>query len=66
MEELVRLYVGNMDDGHAEIKMNVVHAHIDNTWLVRGLVAPKTTTSSTTGIRSRVILIEFDDQRPPI
>jgi hypothetical protein len=61
--DLVDLYVGNMDDGHARVKMDEVRRHIDRTWFawVGG--------SDSAGvfyyrIHSPVILIEFDHQRP--
>ncbi len=60
---LVAAYVGNMDDGHARVKMTEVQAHLDNThfaWIG---------STDDTGvfyyrIHSPVILIEFDHQRP--
>ncbi|HLF84755.1 MAG TPA: DUF3500 domain-containing protein, partial [Blastocatellia bacterium] len=30
--DLISLYVENMDDGHARIKMDEVRRHVDNTW----------------------------------
>ena len=51
--DLVDLYVGNMDDGHARIKMDEVKRHIDRTcfaWIG--------------GADAAAILIEFDHQRP--
>src|ERR1700724_1403752 len=30
--ELVELYVSNMDDGHARVKMDEVKRHLENTW----------------------------------
>jgi hypothetical protein len=61
--DLVDLYVGNMDDGHARVKMDEVKRHIDRTWFawIGG--------SDSAGvyyyrIHSPVILIEFDHQRP--
>jgi Protein of unknown function (DUF3500) len=60
---LVGAYVGNMDDGHARVKMTEVQAHLDDThfaWIG---------STDDTGvfyyrIHSPVILIEFDHQRP--
>jgi hypothetical protein len=60
---LVAAYVGNMDDGHARVKMTEVQAHLDDThfaWIG---------STDDTGvfyyrIHSPVILIEFDHQRP--
>ena len=61
--DLVELYVGNMDEGHARIKMDEVKRQIDRTWFawVGG--------ADSAGvyyyrIHSPVILIEFDHQRP--
>ena len=61
--DLVALYVGNMDDGHARVKMEEVRAHLGRTWFawIGG-----TTRDSVFyyRIHSPVILIEFDHQRP--
>ena len=60
---VVELYVGNMDEGHARVKMDEVKRHIDRTWFAwvggadsAGLYYYR--------IHSPVILIEFDHQRP--
>jgi hypothetical protein len=61
--DLVDLYVGNMDDGHARIKMDEVKRQIDRTcfaWIGG---------SDSSGvyyyrIHSPVVVIEFDHQRP--
>ena len=61
--DLIALYVGNMDDGHATVKMQEVAQHIEDT---------RFTWVGDTGedavyyyrILSPVILIEFDHQRP--
>lgn len=61
--DLVDLYVGNMDEGHARVKMDEVQRHLDRTcfaWIGN---------SDSSGvyyyrIHSPVILIEFDHQRP--
>jgi hypothetical protein len=61
--DLVDLYVGNMDDGHARIKMDEVKRHIDRTcfaW-IGGADAAAVYYYR---IHSPVILIEFDHQRP--
>jgi len=60
---LIALYVGNMDDGHAAVKMQEIVEHIDNTYF---------TWIGKTGedavyyyrILSPVIMIEFDHQPP--
>jgi len=61
--DLVELYVGNMDEGHARVKMDEVKRHLDRThfaWI-----------GGSSGesvyyyrVHSPVILIEFDHQRP--
>ena len=60
---LIGLYVGNMDDGHAKVKMSEVEAHLDATcfaWI--GGSAPDGVFYYR--IHSPVILVEFDHQRP--
>ena len=32
LTSLIRLYVDNMDDGHAKVKMDEVARHMDRTW----------------------------------
>ena len=60
--EVVKEYVGNMDDGHAEIKMHEVEAHLENTWFAW---VGETAEDSVFyyRIQSPVLLIEFDHQR---
>ena len=61
--DLVELYVGNMDSGHARVKMDEVKRHLDATrfaW-VGGAEADSVFYYR---IHSPVILIEFDHQRP--
>jgi hypothetical protein len=60
---LIAFYVGNMDEGHAKVRMDEVAAHIDNTWFAWvGPVSPDAVFYYR--IHSPVILIEFDHQRP--
>ncbi len=60
---LIALYVNNMDDGHAKVRMEEVAAHIDNTWFAWvGPVSPDA--AFYYRIHSPVVLIEFDHQRP--
>ncbi|HMD41845.1 MAG TPA: DUF3500 domain-containing protein [Candidatus Acidoferrum sp.] len=63
LRDLVQLYVSNMDDGHAQVKMSEVEKHIENTWFawVGGTEADSVFYYR---IQSPVILIEFDHQRP--
>ena len=61
--DLVDLYVGNMDDGHARVKMQEVEKHVDATrfaWI--GGTEPESVFYYR--IHSPVVLIEFDHQRP--
>ncbi|MEO6726758.1 MAG: DUF3500 domain-containing protein [Blastocatellia bacterium] len=61
--DLIGLYVGNMDDGHARVKMDKVKRHLDHThfaW-IGGAEADSTFYYR---IHSPVVLIEFDHQRP--
>jgi len=60
---LIELYVGNMDDGHARVKMAEVERHLDNTWFAWiGSAEPGGVFYYR--IHSPVILIEFDHQQP--
>lgn len=61
--DLVALYVNNMDDGHARVKMNEVRAHLDRTWFAWiGDTQPGSVFYYR--IHSPVVLIEFDHQSP--
>ena len=60
---LMELYIGNMDDGHARVKMEEVRAHLDRTWFAWiGRTEPGSVFYYR--IHSPVVLIEFDHQRP--
>jgi hypothetical protein len=61
--DLIALYIGNMDEGHAKIRMSEVERHLPTTtfaWI------GKTEPSSVFyyRIQSPVLLIEFDHQTP--
>jgi hypothetical protein len=61
--DLVALFIGNMDDGHAKIKMSEVERHIAQTsfaWV--GRTEPGSVFYYR--IQSPVLLIEFDHQTP--
>ena len=61
--DLVALYVSNMDDGHAKVKMSEVERHVSRTsfaWV--GKTEPGSVFYYR--IQSPVILIEFDHQTP--
>jgi hypothetical protein len=61
--DLIGLYVGNMDDGHAAIRMDEVMAHLDRTWFGwKGRVEADGVFYYR--IHSPVIYIEFDHQGP--
>jgi Protein of unknown function (DUF3500) len=61
--DLVALYVDNMDDGHARVKMDEVRRHLDKTWFAW---MGKTDDGAVFyyRIHSPVVLIEFDHQVP--
>ena len=63
LQRAVDLYVGNIDEGHARIKMDEVRAHLDRTYFAW---IGKTDPGSVFyyRIQSPVIVIEFDHQRP--
>lgn len=61
--DLVDLYIGNMDDGHARVKMDEVKRHIGRTWFA-WIGGPDASSVYYYRIHSPVILIEFDHQRP--
>lgn len=61
--DLINLYVSNMDDGHARVKMDEVDRHLDDTWFTWiGGNGPDSVFYYR--VQSPVILIEFDHQRP--
>jgi hypothetical protein len=61
--DLIALYVNNMDDGHARVRMDEVRASLDRTWLAWiGATTPDSVFYYR--IQSPVILIEFDHERP--
>ena len=61
--DLIDLYVGNMDDGHARVKMDEVKRHIGRTCFA-WIGASDSSGVYYYRIHSPVILIEFDHQRP--
>lgn len=61
--DLLNVYVSNMDQGHARVKMDEVDRHLDNTWFAWiGGTQPDSVFYYR--VQSPVILIEFDHQRP--
>jgi len=61
--DLVDLYVGNMDEGHARVKMDEVARHIGRTWFA-WIGGSDASAVYYYRIHSPVLLIEFDHQRP--
>ena len=61
--DVVSEYVGNMDAGHASVRMDDVRKHLDDTWFAWiGATGPDSVFYYR--IQSPVILIEFDHQTP--
>jgi hypothetical protein len=60
---VIDLYVSNMDDGHAKVKMSEVRKHLDNTWFA-WIGSADANGVFYYRIHSPVILIEFDHQLP--
>jgi hypothetical protein len=63
LTDLMYLYVSNMPEGHARVKMNEVQRHIDNTWFA-WIGEWQADSVFYYRVQSPVILIEFDHQRP--
>jgi hypothetical protein len=61
--DLIAQYVGNMDDGHAKIKMAEVEEHLDQTYFA-WIGGSDPDSVFYYRIHSPVILIEFDHQQP--
>jgi len=61
--DLVELYVGNMDEGHARVKMDEVQRQLERTWFA-WIGGSDSASVYYYRIHSPVILIEFDHQRP--
>ena len=63
LRELIHLYVSNMDEGHARVKMDEVDKHIENTWFA-WIGGTQNDSAFYYRVHSPVILIEFDHLRP--
>jgi hypothetical protein len=61
--DLVELYIGNMDELHARVKMDEVARHIERTWFA-WIGGSDSSAVYYYRIHSPVLLIEFDHQRP--
>jgi hypothetical protein len=63
LRDLIHLYIKNMDEGHARVKMDDVDRHLDQTWFTWiGGTQPDSTFYYR--VQSPVVLIEFDHQLP--
>jgi uncharacterized protein DUF3500 len=63
LRDLIHLYVSNMDEGHARVKMDEVDRRLDNTWFTWiGGAQPDSVFYYR--VQNPVVLIEFDHQRP--
>jgi hypothetical protein len=60
---LIKLYVDNMDDGHAKVKMDEVEKYINDTWFT-WIGGNEDDSVYYYRIHSPVILIEFDHTKP--
>jgi hypothetical protein len=61
--KLIKLFVDNMDEGHAEVKMDEVENYLDDTWFA-WIGGSEDNSVFYYRIHSPVILIEFDHQKP--
>jgi Protein of unknown function (DUF3500) len=61
--DLVALYVNNLPEGHARVRMDEVRRHLDDTWFA-WIGGTEPTSVFYYRIHSPVVLIEFDHQRP--
>jgi hypothetical protein len=61
--DLVALYVDNMREGHARVRMEDVRKHLDRTWFA-WIGGTDDASVFYYRIHSPVVLIEFDHQRP--
>jgi len=61
--DLVALYVNNVREGHARVRMDEVTQHLDRTWFA-WIGGTDATSVFYYRIHSPVLIIEFDHQRP--
>jgi len=61
--EVADLYIGNMDDGHAKVKIEEVKQHLDATYFA-WIGGTDANSVFYYRIHSPVVLIEFDHQQP--
>ena len=63
LRSLIRLYIDNMDEGHAHVKMDEVEKYLDQTYFA-WIGGSAENSVYYYRVHSPVILIEFDHQRP--
>nr|MCU0247517.1 DUF3500 domain-containing protein [Bryobacter sp.] len=63
MFDLTEIYIGNMDEGHARVKMADIKRHWDRTYFA-WIGGSEPDSVFYYRIHSPVVLIEFDHQRP--
>jgi hypothetical protein len=61
--DLIALYVNNLREGHARVRMDEVRRHLDDTWFA-WIGGTEPTSVFYYRIHSPVVLVEFDHQRP--
>lgn len=61
--DLVRVYVGNLADGHAEVRMREVEDHLDDTYFF-WIGETEDSSAFYYRVHSPVVLIEYDAQSP--
>jgi hypothetical protein len=61
--DLAGLFVGNLREGHARVRMEEIRAHLGNTWFA-WIGGTESSSVFYFRIHSPVVLIEFDHQRP--
>lgn len=61
--DLVRVYVGNMNEGHADVRMSEVEDHLDDTYFY-WIGETKDSSAFYYRVHSPVVLIEYDAQSP--
>ncbi|GAB7110403.1 DUF3500 domain-containing protein [Streptomyces phaeofaciens JCM 4814] len=61
--DLVRVYVGNLADGHAEVRMREVEDHLDDTYF-SWIGETEDSSAFYYRVHSPVVLIEYDAQSP--
>jgi len=61
--QLIKLYVDNMDEGHAKVKMDEVEKYVDDTWFA-WIGGDEDNSVYYYRVQSPVLLIEFDHQKP--